>query len=458
MRRATLCLLLAMTAAAAGQQTVAPPDTPAGHVLAAWLAAFNSMDRAQVESYVKQYDPKNNADGMLGFARQVGGFTLIAIDQSEPLSTHFRVRERGGTTVGAGSIEVNAAEPHTVEHLRVLRIPPGATVEWKPIDAAERQRVIAGVADNLDKFYVYPDSGKAMTAAIEAKDKHGDYNSITDGSAFAERLTNDLQSVSHDHHLGVQYSPAVDDGKHGDGPSEAEQAAMRKNMERENCGFSKVEILPRNIGYIKFDFFGDPAICGPIAASAMGFIAHTDAVIFDLRENHGGDPHMVEVVASYLFDKPTHLNDLVDRAANETTQYWTEPSLPGPRLASQPVYVLTSHETFSGGEEFTYDLQTQKRRHHRRRDHRRRRPPGQRPPYRRPLWYRRPLRPPHQPRHQEGLGGHRRHPGRPCRLEGRARQGPGTCRREARLRRALGLKPEPNARALWRTQARARII
>ena len=298
---------------------------------------------------------------MLGFARQVGGFTLIAIDASQPLSMHFQVRERGGTTVGAGSIEVTAAEPHAVEHLRVLRIPPGATVDWKPIDAAERERVIAGVAANLDKFYVYPDSAKAMTAAIEAKDKHGDYNSITDGSAFAERLTGDLQAVSRDHHLGVEYSPAVDDGKHGDGPGEAEQAAMRRNMERENCGFSKVEVLPRNIGYLKFNYFGDPAVCGSVAASAMSFLAHTDAVIFDLRENHGGDPHMVEVLASYLFATPTHLNDLVDRAANETVQYWTEPSLPGPRLASQPVFVLTSHETFSGGEEFTYDRQTQKR-------------------------------------------------------------------------------------------------
>ena len=31
------------------------------------------------------------------------------------------------------------------------------------------------------------------------------------------------------------------------------------------------------------------------------------------------------------------------------------------RLVDQPVYVLTSHGTFSGGEEFVFDLKTQKR-------------------------------------------------------------------------------------------------
>ena len=95
--------------------------------------------------------------------------------------------------------------------------------------------------------------------------------------------------------------------------------------------------------------------------AAMNFLAHTDALIFDLRENHGGNPSMVDFMVSYLFREPTHINDLTNRHDNETHQYWTLPWVPGPRFADQPVYVLTSHETFSGGEEFTFDLKTQKR-------------------------------------------------------------------------------------------------
>lgn len=132
-------------------------------------------------------------------------------------------------------------------------------------------------------------------------------------------------------------------------------------LEQQNCTFSKLEILNHNIGYIKFGAFPPPDICGPTVVAAMNFVAHTDALIFDLRENHGGDPEMVEFMVSYLFSQPTHINDLTNRHENETHQYWTLPWVPGTRLVAQPVYVLTSHQTFSGGEEFTFDLKAQKR-------------------------------------------------------------------------------------------------
>jgi C-terminal processing protease CtpA/Prc len=132
-------------------------------------------------------------------------------------------------------------------------------------------------------------------------------------------------------------------------------------LEHQNCAFSKLEILNHNIGYIRFDAFLPPEFCGPTAVAAMNFLAHTDALIFDLRENHGGDPEMVDFIVSYLFSQPTHINDLTNRHDNETHQFWTLPWVSGPRLVDQPVYVLTSHETFSGGEEFVFDLKTQKR-------------------------------------------------------------------------------------------------
>jgi hypothetical protein len=40
---------------------------------------------------------------------------------------------------------------------------------------------------------------------------------------------------------------------------------------------------------------------------AMNFVAHTDALIFDLRENHGGDPSMADFMVLYLFREPTHI-------------------------------------------------------------------------------------------------------------------------------------------------------
>jgi len=92
----------------------------------------------------------------------------------------------------------------------------------------------------------------------------------------------------------------------------------------------------------------------------MQFLDHVNAIIFDVRSNHGGDPHMVTLIASYLFDHPTHLNDIYSREENTPQQYWTS-SIPGNTLADKPAYVLTSASTFSGAEEFSYDLKNLKR-------------------------------------------------------------------------------------------------
>jgi C-terminal processing protease CtpA/Prc len=97
-------------------------------------------------------------------------------------------------------------------------------------------------------------------------------------------------------------------------------------------------------------------------AGAMNFLANTDALVIDLRENGGGQPDMVQLFCSYLFDaQPVHLNDLYFRPMDQTRQFWTLPWLPGKRYLDKDVYVLTSHFTFSGAEECTYNLQTQKR-------------------------------------------------------------------------------------------------
>jgi C-terminal processing protease CtpA/Prc len=81
----------------------------------------------------------------------------------------------------------------------------------------------------------------------------------------------------------------------------------------------------------------------------------------DLLENGGGDPKMVAMISSYLFDKPTHLNDLYNRKEDFTTQYWALPYVPGTPLADKPEFVLTSKSTFSGAEGFTYNLKNLKR-------------------------------------------------------------------------------------------------
>jgi C-terminal processing protease CtpA/Prc len=80
--------------------------------------------------------------------------------------------------------------------------------------------------------------------------------------------------------------------------------------------------------------------------------------LFDLRENRGGEPAMVAFMAAYFFDHPEYL---YNPRENSTEQSWTRSPVPGNRLADKPAYVLTSARTFSGAEQFCYDLKMLKR-------------------------------------------------------------------------------------------------
>ena len=298
----------------------------------------------------------------MAFRNQTGGFEFLGIDRSERLHIEFRVKEKASPTTAVGKIDIKDADTGEVVNFSLRAIPPGLTAADMnmKMDADTRARVIEGAIAKLNEVYVFPETAKKMEEALRARQKKGEYDMANDAEAFAMLLTNHLQEVSHDKHLRVNFVPTV--APKGDvGPNPEAEARMRTQMERNNSAFEKAERLPSNIGYLKFNAFADPAICGPTATAAMNFLGNVDAIIFDLRDNGGGDPKMIAFISSYLFGGPTHLNDLYNRKEDSTTQYWTLPYVPGKRLTGKPVFVLTSKRTFSGAEEFSYNLKNLKR-------------------------------------------------------------------------------------------------
>ena len=341
---------------------VAIPDTPAGNTLKVWLEAFNSGDRAKMAAYCARSDEECDADDWIRFAKFTGGVDLVAVDKSERLHIEFRAKDRATPNVGFGKIDVVDGHPPRVTHFSLRAIPPGMTAADMNItvDAAARARILDGIVAKLNEYYVYPETAAKMVEALRRHQKSGEYDAITDGDVFADRLSTMLKEVSHDKHLRVVCMPNVlpkDDPK-PDGPIRPE---MRARMEHDNCGFEKAERLDSNVGYLKFNFFGPPAVCGPTATAAINFLAHVDALIIDLRDNGGGHPEMVNFVASYLFNERTRLNDIYDRKENKTTEGWTKPDVPGKKIVGKPVFVLTSKQTFSGAEDFTYAMKNTKR-------------------------------------------------------------------------------------------------
>lgn len=237
--------------------------------------------------------------------------------------------------------------------------PPAAE---RKIDASERKAVIDGVLERIEANYVFPDVGKKMVAAVRARQDKKEYDNITSGPELAEVLTKHLREVCKDLHLGVRYSAEPIPTRSSTGPSDEEIKRFRELAATQNFGFKKVERLGNGgVGLLELGGFMPAEFIGETAAAAMGFLANNDAVIIDLRTNGGGDPEAVILLCSYFFDGSTHLNSIYTRTTDTTRQYWSHPVVPGKKLLGKDVYVLTSKRTFSAAEEFTYNMQSQKR-------------------------------------------------------------------------------------------------
>lgn len=233
------------------------------------------------------------------------------------------------------------------------------TPAGRTIDAAERKTVIDGVLEKVEAGYVFPDVGKKMAAAVRARQEKKEYDSITDGTELAERLTRDLREVSKDLHLRVRHLPTPFKAA---APGPEEMKRMDEEMARRNYGFKKVERLGSGgVGLLELEGFLPAERIGDTAAAAMSFLANAEAVIVDLRKNGGGHPGAVVLLCSYFFEESTHLNNIYTRTTDTTKQYWSLPVVPGKKLVGKDVYVLTSGRTFSGAEEFAYNLQARKR-------------------------------------------------------------------------------------------------
>ncbi len=248
-----------------------------------------------------------------------------------------------------------------------LAIAQQAQVKSIPITAAEKAEVIHVLMKNMTEKYVFPDVAKKVNSMLADQLKKSAYAKIDETSQFAKILTQELQAHTRDKHLNIEFEEGeipVRDDKGEPSPEEKAKEAQEEVtfMKAMNFGIERVERLPGNVAYIDYRGFGNAEIVGPAINAAMQLVHASDALIIDLRKNHGGSPATVALLASYFLPAETHLNDIYNREENTTTQMWTSAYTASPRYdASKKVYVLTSKETFSAAEDLAYTLQSLKR-------------------------------------------------------------------------------------------------
>jgi hypothetical protein len=198
------------------------------------------------------------------------------------------------------------------------------------LDAARR----AAVADSIAGLVAarYPDEvlGRRLADSLRTWGRADAWRRDSSHAAFAASLERDMRRVVPDEHLWTRWEPGVEyvrgpqmrmvsRGAPGAGPGSpgAGGPLVRRTMRvdsrdslgiaRTNFGFTRVEMLDGNVGYLKLDRFVPRDLAEPTAVTSMAAIADARAVVLDLRDNPGGSPDLVTLLMSFFLDETPRL-------------------------------------------------------------------------------------------------------------------------------------------------------
>ncbi|MFP3831366.1 S41 family peptidase [Chryseobacterium sp. SIMBA_028] len=214
--------------------------------------------------------------------------------------------------------------------------------------------ILSDITEKVKNYYVDKETYKKVDSLFRSEFKNGAFNHLSQKD-FAALLTQKLRTNIKDEHFFVKY---LDNYTPETLVDEKEKEKLNNyNNSLENFGFETVQRLPGNIGYINFKGFASPESSEKTLAAAMNFMANTNSLIIDLRENGGGENGMLLLFCSYFFDQKTDLYTTYSRYNNKTVVNSTQSKVSGEKYLHKKIYILTSKKTFSAGEALAFFLQ-----------------------------------------------------------------------------------------------------
>ena len=342
------------------------PSDPVGQKFESWVAAINAGDRTRIGAvWTGAKDAELRASTDLATAQRSGGFQLYRVEETTASEMLAVVRTKRTGHWQCLLFRVDADPPHAIERIALTPTgaPPPSEQEGSvaaPFDNKARGQVLQALVRELNRAYVFPDKAEAMDRELNTRQRQHAYDALASRLAFAHALTDDMQRLTHDKHLHVEVECSRGKAR----PASEHRAPAAGDITDRQRVFGSSRRLDGNVAYIDIATFG---VVGSAAREeirdVMSAAADATAIIFDVRRNEGGEPETVALVTSYLFgSEPVLLNSLYWRVPDRTDEFFTDPRVEGAKFgATKPVFVLTSGQTFSAAEEFTYNLQTRKR-------------------------------------------------------------------------------------------------
>ena len=207
------------------------------------------------------------------------------------------------------------------------------------VSEEQKAEIITSALDQLVSNYVFPEVGEKMASHVRRLERKGAYAEITALEELGRALTKHLRSISRDLHLRVFVSGASRARARNQGASES---------------IVRAEVLAGNIGYLRISRFAGPNQLSQDLEVAMQQLAETDALLIDLRDNGGGSPASVMLLAGYLIPKRTLVAHIYSRPNDHHTEMWT--TVVDRHHFRRDVFILTNESTFSAAEAAAYHL------------------------------------------------------------------------------------------------------
>jgi len=236
------------------------------------------------------------------------------------------------------------------------------------LETGEGRAVALKLADDLVSSFVFRDKAEDYAAMLRKNAAAGRYDGGTRGQ-LAKLLTEDLLAVHKDGHLHVAIAEPQERGAGARGPIARKFPPL----------IQSAKTIAPGIGYIRFSaFFGtDEEMAG--VRKWLAENRDAKALIFDLRNHHGGGLAEQDAIFSYIYGAKTPLVKMAISkaiydaggsplqagptlavASEGDKMVATHSAIPGEKTAlrNAKIYLLVSNKTASAAEHFALALKS----------------------------------------------------------------------------------------------------